>query len=570
MTQCEDAITPWRHAALANAGLGWHVRCRIKGRALAASESYDFIIVGAGSAGCVLANRLTESGRHRVLLLEAGPPNRHFWLHVPLGYGKLFTNTRYNWCYQTEPQAGCHGRNVIAPRGKTLGGSSSINGLIYIRGQAEDFDHWRQLGNAGWSHEDVLPYFRKAEDNERGADAHHGAGGPLGVSDIRDRHPLAQAFIEAAVQCGYPRNDDFNGAAQEGAGYYQNTMRGGVRSSTAAAYLTPARRRSNLRVVSGALTTRILFDGRRSTGVEYTVGGETRSAQVNGEVLVCGGAFNSPQLLQLSGLGPAELLQSHGIPVVADLPGVGDALNDHYFARLIMKAKAPITLNDAARNFAQGARAVLQYAFTRRGYFAMPAISAGCFLRALPSAATPDVQCSIALYSAHSIGGDLDPFSGFMITCCLLRPESRGHVRIKSADPRQPPAIDPNYLATPKDRDTLVAGVRALRRIADAPALKQHIAEEFEPGPACASDEDILDFIRRRGSTVYHPVSTCRMGPDAKAVVDERLRVRGFAALRVIDASIMPSVVSGNTNAATIMIAEKGADMVLQDAKAAA
>jgi choline dehydrogenase len=295
----------------------------MKDRMTGNPDSYDYIIVGAGSAGCVLTNRLTESGKHRVLLLEAGPPNLHPWLHIPLGYGRLFTNTRYNWCYQTEPQPECHGRNVIAPRGKTLGGSSSINGLIYIRGQAEDFDHWRQLGNTGWSHDDVLPYFRKAEDNERGASEHHGAGGPLGVSDVRDRHPLAAAFIEAAQQCGYPRNDDFNGAAQEGAGFYQNTMRGGVRSSTAAAYLKPARHRGNLTVISEALASRVLFDGRRATGVEYMIGNEKRTAQANIEVLVAGGAFNSPQLLQLSGLGPASLLGSLGIPVIADMPGVG-------------------------------------------------------------------------------------------------------------------------------------------------------------------------------------------------------------------------------------------------------
>jgi choline dehydrogenase len=533
------------------------------------SESYDYIVVGAGSAGCVLANRLTESGRHRVLLLEAGPPDRNPWIHIPLGYGKLFTDTRYNWCYRTEPQPECHGRNVIAPRGKTLGGSSSINGLIYIRGQAEDFDHWRQLGNAGWSYEDVLPYFRKAEDNERGADRYHGTGGPLGVSDVRDRHPLAQAFIEAAVQCGYPRNDDFNGAVQEGAGFYQNTMRNGVRCSTAAAYLKPARRRSNLRVVSQALASRILFDGRRATGVEYFAGGEKQSARAEGEVLVAAGAFNAPQLLQLSGLGPAELLRSLGIAVIADMPGVGDGLNDHYFARLIMRCTEPITVNDAVRNWRAGAAAVLRYALTRRGHLATPAISAGCFVRALPSSATPDVQCSIALYSAREIGTALDPFSGFVIHACVLRPESRGHVRIKSADPRQPPAIHPNYLATPKDRETLLAGVKVLRRLAAAPALARYVAEEVDPGPACASDAELLDFIRRRGSTVYHPVSTCRMGQDDKAVVDERLRVRGFERLRVIDASIMPAVVSGNTNAATIMIAEKGADMVLTDARAA-
>jgi choline dehydrogenase-like flavoprotein len=322
------------------------------------ANAYDYIIVGAGSAGCVLANRLSESGRNRVLLLEAGPRNRHFWLHVPLGYGKLFTNQRYNWCYTTEPQAECNGRNVIAPRGKTLGGSSSINGLIYIRGQAEDFDHWRQLGNAGWSHEDVLPYFRMAESNERGADAHHGAGGPLSVSDVRDRHPLAAAFIEAAQQCGYPRNDDFNGATQEGAGFYQNTMRNGVRASTAAAYLKPARKRSNLHVVSEALAQRILFDGRKATGVEYLVDGATRTAHANAEILVAGGAFNSPQLLQLSGLGPAEHLRSLGIPVLADMPGVGNDLNDHYFARVILKCREPITLNDTVRSWPQSAAAI--------------------------------------------------------------------------------------------------------------------------------------------------------------------------------------------------------------------
>jgi len=531
------------------------------------AEAYDYIIVGAGSAGCVLANRLTESGRHRVLLLEAGPPNRHPWLHIPLGYGKMFLNTRYNWCYQTEPQLECHGRNVIAPRGKTLGGSSSINGLIYIRGQAQDFDHWRQLGNTGWSYEDVLPYFRKAEDNERGADEFHGAGGPLGVSDLRDEHPLAKAFVDAAVEAGYPRNHDFNGAVQEGAGYYQTTMRSGVRSSTAAAYLKPARTRGNLRVVSEALASRVLFDGRRATGVEYLVGDGKRTAHANGEVLVASGAFNSPQLLQLSGLGPADHLRSLGIAVIADLP-VGENLNDHYFGRMIFRCKEPITLNDAVRNWVLGAKAVLDYALFRRGYFAIPAISAGCFIRALPSSATPDIQLSLCLYSLRNMGDVLDPFSGITGTCTLLRPESRGHVRIKSADPRQAPAIDPNYLATQKDRDTLVAGAKAVRRVFGSPAMARHIAEEVEPGPGCASDDDLLDFIRRRGSTVYHPVSTCRMGPDAKSVVDERLRVKGFERLRVIDASIMPEVVSGNTNAATIMIAEKGADMVKEDARA--
>jgi choline dehydrogenase len=532
------------------------------------SEAFDYIIVGAGSAGCVLANRLTASGKHHVLLLEAGPSDRHLWLHIPLGFGKLFSDRRFNWCYETEPQPGCHDRKVIAPRGRVLGGSSSINGLIYIRGQAEDFNVWRQLGNAGWSFDEVLPYFRKAEDNERGADEFHGIGGPLAVSDLCDRHPLAEAYVEAALQCGYPRNDDFNGSVQEGAGYYQTTMRNGVRSSTAAGYLKPARRRANLKVVSQALATRIVFDGRRATGIEYLAGNEKRSASANAEVIVAGGTFNSPQLLQLSGLGPASLLQSHGITVIADAPGVGDDLNDHISGRIMLRCKEPITLNDAVRSWTGKLVHGLHYLLRRRGYLAIPAVSAGCFLRAHPASATPDSQCSISLFSAQTIGGDLHPFPGVTGNCVLLRPESRGYVRIKSSDPREAPAINPNYLATQKDRETIVAGVAAMRRIFQAPAMARYIAEEIEPGQRCDNDDDLLDFIRRRGSTTYHPVGTCRMGQDQKAVVDERLRVRGFTGLRVVDASIMPAVVSGNTNAAAIMIGEKGADMILEDAKA--
>ena len=531
------------------------------------SETCDFIIVGAGSAGCVLANRLTASGRHRVLLLEAGPDSRHPWLRIPLGYGKLFTDRRFNWCYSTEPQPECHGRNVIAPRGKVLGGSSSINGLIYIRGQAEDFDHWRQLGNAGWGSDDVLPYFRKAEGNERGADEWHGGDGPLGVSDLRDAHPLAAAYVEAAVAMRLSAQRRFQRRAQEGAGFYQTTTRGGVRSSTAVAYLDPARRRGNLKVVSEALATRILFEGRRAVGVEYTVGGEKRTARAHVEVIVASGAFNSPQLLQLSGLGPASLLSPLGIAVIADMPGVGDGLNDHYFARLILRCKEPLSLNDAVRQWHRGAAAVLRYALFRRGYFAIPALSAGCFLRALPSSATPDIQArsrSIRLRtSAKSC--TRSPASPACARCCG-RKAAASFASGRPIRRRRRRSIR-TISAAQRDRDTMVAGMKALRRIIQSPAMARHIAEEVEPGPACASDEDILDYVRRRGSTVYHPVSTCRMGQDDRAVVDERLRVRGFAGLRVIDASIMPAVVSGNTNAATIMIAEKGADMVLEDAR---
>jgi choline dehydrogenase len=530
------------------------------------TETFDYIIVGAGSAGCVLANRLTASGKHHVLLLEAGPNDRNPWLHIPLGYGKLFTDRRLNWCYATEPQPECYGREVIAPCGKVLGGSSSINGLIYIRGQAADFNHWRQLGNAGWSFYDVLPYFRRAEDNERGADALHGVGGPLAVSNMRDRHPLADAYIEAAQQCGYPRNDDFNGPTQEGAGYYQTTTRNGRRCSTAVGYLKPVLGRANLAVISNALASRLLFEGRRAVGVEYITGDQRRNARANVEVIVASGAFNSPQLLQLSGVGPAALLNSLGIAVIADIPGVGHGLADHYSGRIVFRCKEPLTLNDAVRTWSGKVAAGLRYGFTRRGYLTIAAIASGCFLRAHPSSATPDVQCSIALYSGDINAGVLHRFSGVTGVCTLLRPESRGYVRIKSADPREAPAISPNYLATAKDRETIVAGVNALRLIFRAPAMARYIAEEFEPGPQCVNDDDLLDFIRRCGSTSYHPISTCRMGNDTTAVVDQRLRVRGFAGLRVVDASIMPAVVSGNTNAATIMIGEKGADMILEDA----
>jgi len=532
------------------------------------TDSFDYIVVGAGSAGCVLADRLTASGRHRVLLLEAGGHDRNVWIHIPLGYGKLFTNSKVNWLYSSEPEAELDNRQIIQPRGKVLGGSSSINGLLYIRGQPADFDRWRQLGNSGWSFEDVLPYFRRAEDQARGEDALHGVGGPLAVSDVCEPHPLCEAFIAAVQQAGFPRNDDFNGPTQEGAGYFQLTARHGRRCSTAVGYLRQARRRPNLAVVSNALARRILFSGRRAAGVEYRCGDTTRVAHANAEVIVAGGAFNSPQLLQMSGLGPAALLESFGINVVADMPGVGADLQDHLQVRMQYRCTEPITMNDVFHSWRHRAAAGLRYALFRKGLLAIGAGYAGGFFRTSALAATPDVQVHFIIFSADTSGAALHSFPGFIASVCQLRPESRGFVRIKSADPEKPPAIQPRYLSTPTDRDTVVAGLKLLRRIMSQPAMRRYIAEERAPDPRCTGDAELLAFARATGSTVFHPTSTCRMGSDSAAVVDERLRVHGIERLRVIDGSIMPTLVSGNTNAAIVMIAEKGADMILQDAVA--
>jgi len=533
-------------------------------------ESFDYIVVGAGSAGCVLADRLTASGRFRVLLLEAGGKDRNLWIHIPLGYGKLFSNPKVNWLYTSEPEPELNNRRVIQPRGKVLGGSSSINGLLYVRGQHEDFDHWRQLGNPGWSFADVLPYFRRAEDQERGEDALHGTGGPLAVSDVCEPHPLCEAFIAAVLQAGFPRNDDFNGPTQEGAGYFQLTARKGRRCSTAVGYLRRARPRANLAVVPHALAGRILFDGRRAVGIEYRQGSSTRVAHASGEIVLAGGAFNSPQLLQLSGVGPADLLKSLGIPVVADMPGVGSDLQDHLQVRMQYRCTEPITMNDVINSWRHRVGAGVRYCLFRKGLLAIGAGYAGGFFRASPLAATPDVQVHFIIFSGDASGAPLHPFPGFIASVCQLRPESRGFVRIKSADPHMTPAIQPRYLSAQKDRETVVAGMKLLRRIMGQPAMRRYIAEERRPDPGCASDDDLLAFARETGSTVFHPTSTCRMGPDEAAVVDERLRVHGIERLRVVDGSIMPSLVSGNTNAAVVMIGEKGADMILEDAKASA
>jgi choline dehydrogenase len=532
--------------------------------------SFDYIVVGAGSAGCVLAHRLTASGKHRVLLIEAGGEDRNLWIHVPIGFAKLLTDARHNWLYNSEPEPELHGRQIIQPRGKVLGGSSSINGLLYIRGQAEDFDHWRQLGNTGWSFTDVLPYFRRAEDQERGEDELHGVGGPLAVRDVSEPHPLCEAFIAACEETGIPRTDDFNGPTQEGAGYFQLTTRKGRRWSTARGYLAPARKRGNLAVISHALTTRILFEGRRAVGVEYRRDGATHIARATAEVILSSGAFNSPQLLQLSGVGPADLLQQHGIKVIADMKGVGADLQDHYQARINYRSKTRNTINDMMGSMGGRIAAGLRYALLRKGFLTIGAGYAGAFAKTDPMMATPDVQFHFILFSADSVGQKLHSWPGFLASICQLRPESRGFVRIKSADPAQAPAIQPRYMTARADRDTMVAGLKLLRRVMSQPAMMRYVDEELAFGQKIQNDDDYLEYARQRGTTVFHPTSTCRMGSDVTAVVDERLRVHGFGGLRVADASIMPTVVSGNTNAACVMIGEKASDMILADASAKA
>jgi choline dehydrogenase len=527
---------------------------------------FDYVIVGAGSAGCVLANRLSADGKNSVLLLEAGPRDTNLWIHVPLGYGRLFKEKTVNWMYQTEPEPGLDGRSVFQPRGKVLGGSSSINGLLYVRGQHEDYDRWRQHGNHGWGFDDVLPYFKKAEDQQRGADDFHGAGGPLPVSDLGHPDPLSAAFIAAAAETGLPKNPDFNGASQEGAGFFQTTTRHGRRASAAVAYLGSAKGRNNLRVETSALAQRVMFDGRRAAAVEYRQAGTLRTARARKEIVVSGGAFNSPQLLQLSGVGPAELLRKHGIDVVLDAPGVGHDLQDHLQVRVVMRCSQAITLNDVVNSPIRKILTGLQYAAFRTGPLTIAAGTAGAFFKTNPRLATPDIQIHFLPFSTDKMGEKLHPFSGFTASVCQLRPESRGSLRIGSADPAAPPEIRINYLSTEVDRSANVEGLKMLRKILQAPALGPYVVEEVDPGAKVVTDEALLSYCRARSSTIYHPTSTCRMGNDPLAVVDQRLRLRGIEGLRVVDASVMPDLVSGNTNAVVIMIAEKASEMILEDA----
>jgi choline dehydrogenase len=538
-------------------------------------DRYDYIVVGAGSAGCVLANRLTADGRYSVLLLEAGPRDNYPWIHLPIGYAKTMFHPVYNWGFYTEPEAGMNNRRVYWPRGRGLGGSSSINGLIYIRGQHRDYDHWAALGNAGWGWRDVLPYFIKCEGNSRGAGDYHGCDGPLSCSDIGERHPLMDAIIAGAGELGIPRNDDFNGAQQEGVGYYQLFTRNGWRCSTATGYLKPARKRANLRVETEAYATSLVMErlhaggasfATRAIGVRYRQHGIENEARAAREVLLAAGALQSPQLLQLSGIGRASFLQSHGISVVHDLPGVGENLQDHLQARVMYKVRQPITINDDLRSLRRRIRMGWKWLAHRTGPLAIGINYGGMFTRALPQSQTPDIQFHFAALSAEMAGGKTHPWPGCTFSVCQLRPTSRGTVMIKSRDPLAAPALRPNYLSTELDRRTIVEGVKVARKLARTRAMSGLIGDEYRPGDGVKSDDEVLEFVRNYGATIFHPVGTCRMGSDPLAVVDARLRVHGVAGLRVVDASIMPTLVSGNTHAPVVMIAEQAADMILRDA----
>jgi len=527
------------------------------------TERYDYIIVGAGSAGAVLANRLSADGKHKVLLLEAGKPSNP-WTRIPIGFGKLIGNPAANWCYSAEPEANTDGRRLPVPRGKLLGGSSAINGMIFVRGQALDYDTWGQLGNRGWSYREVLPFFQKMEAYGSGEEEYRGRFGPLKVTEIPEIEPLYQSILDAGQQAGLPFNPDYNGVSQEGIAISQTTIANGRRQSTAHCYLTPAKSRTNLRIVSEALAERLLFDGTHCTGVHYKVRGIAKRAMAAREVIVSAGAVKSPQLLELSGIGQPERLRGLGITMVHDLPGVGENLRDHYAPRMRWRIGVKgYTYNDKARGLGI-IRETLKYLVNRTGLLGLPAAPVRAFFRSRDGLETPD-SCIGWFPLLVAPGYKLDSESGVTTFTHPLRSESTGSIHIADKDPGIQPAINFNFLSSPQDADITLSGIRMTRAIMKAPAMKQLKVKEIFPDPGLQGDNELIAWVKQTAETTYHPVGTCKMGSDGMAVVDEHLRVRGISGLRVADASIMPTLTSGNTNAPSIMIGEKAADMMLAD-----